>query len=241
MVSSCGEDGNEHSRHSGAKSTSGALYLDFSNPVENMPPHLKLITESVDEIEEVLYEVNSITTLHSNISIIFDNCDEGNAYYTPKISKITICIELLEEYFKIFSEESSSITEIISNTKYAMIDTLLHEVGHAIIRHNSFPVLGKEEDAADSFASYIAEKLDYGQKVILASYQTFKHRNNAHTFLPWGVHAPNIQRATNKLCFYDGIGGEIPEEFEDDLPEERKNRCKNEASSTIKDWDASLK
>lgn len=45
-----------------------------------------------------------------------------------------------------------------------------HELGHALIDQYDLPVLGREEDAADSFAAFVAVELhDDGEKVIAAT------------------------------------------------------------------------
>jgi hypothetical protein len=90
----------------------------------------------------------------------------------------------------------------------AVIDTLLHESGHAIFDLLEIPVMGREEDAADFFSIYWmlqfppgdARRLIEGIAFNMGSEarEDFSERPEPRKFA--GPHGPNVQRHYNVLC-----------------------------------------
>ena len=85
----------------------------------------------------------------------FEGCDgDANAWYDD--DAITVCYEYLVDLIRGAPAQPTAsgvtrIDAIIGPT----LDTILHEMGHALFHHHAIPVLGREEDAADQFAAYI--------------------------------------------------------------------------------------
>jgi hypothetical protein len=135
---------------------------------------------------------------------------------------------------------------VVGNTLFVMA----HEMGHALINQMDMPVLGREEDAADSFAVVTALKMGPGLSPrvlmeatkgwVLASKRDKKH-GNALAF--YDEHGLDLQRAYNVVCFMVGADAEKYRTLAADtkLPEERQKSCVWEYKATAWSWDEMLK
>jgi hypothetical protein len=120
----------------------------------------------------------------------------------------------------------------------AVVDTFLHEVGHAVIEMLEVPVFGREEDAADFFSAYVllqftpedAARLFQGVGFMMASEAkaALEKPQGAKSFA--GQHGMAPQRYYNLLCM---AYGSDPKTFADaitkgGLPKERAEGCDEE-------------
>lgn len=135
---------------------------------------------------------------------------------------------------------------IIGNTIFVMA----HEMGHGLINEMSMPVLGREEDAADSFAVVTAMKLGpkFSERVlheatmgwVLSSKEDWKEKNPVAYY---DEHSLDLQRAYNVVCFMIGSN---PEKYKalaarTKFPEYRQKACPYEWQNTAWSWDELLK
>lgn len=145
------------------------------------------------------------------------------------------------------SEKKKHLVEfIIGNTLFAMA----HEMGHGLINEMSMPVLGREEDAADSFAAITALKIGsaFSDRVLreatmgwlLASKRDKKEGN---PIAYYDEHGLDLQRAYNVVCFMVGADPEKNKKLamHARLPEERQSSCVYEWRNTAWSWDEMLK
>jgi hypothetical protein len=135
---------------------------------------------------------------------------------------------------------------VIGNAMFAMA----HEIGHGLINEMNMPVLGREEDAADSFAVVTALKIGSGfsERVLIEATKGWvlaskrdKKKGNALAF--YDEHGLDLQRAYNVVCF---IVGSDPEKYkalaaDTKLPEERQTSCAYDWKNTAWSWDEMLK
>jgi hypothetical protein len=131
-----------------------------------------------------------------------------------------------------------------------MLFTLLHEIGHAHITEMGLPVLGREEDAADSFA--VVTMLKVGS--------SFSHDVLVQATTGWFLNAYRDETEGVKLPFYDAHGldrqrafqiaclmvGSDPDRFKDlaekiDMPEERQASCQGDYSNASWSWETVMK
>jgi hypothetical protein len=138
-----------------------------------------------------------------------------------------------------------------------VVDNLLfvlgHEAGHAVIREMGVPVVGREEDAADSFSTLMALICEEG----------FGDRMLANAALGWflsdrrdrsdqrgqdaqanyyGEHGMDLQRAYNVVCL---MVGSNPGKFASvadaaRLPPERRMTCQDDYLNAKWSWDQVL-
>jgi hypothetical protein len=122
---------------------------------------------------------------------------------------------------------------------------LFHELGHAMITEFELPVLGREEDAVDNFASMLLTPDNDDPKMdasILVDAMTGWFASAELTALEdiawWDEHGPDQQRAYQIACVlygskagaYDALAEEIG------LPEERRARCADEYQAVFNAW-----
>lgn len=124
----------------------------------------------------------------------------------------------------------------------AVIGTLYHEMGHALIDVLGLPVLGQEEDAADVLAVVLAHGLweeDYARTVAWAtaySFQLSSEEGNETVF--WDVHGPDEQRYFNTVCLFYGADPEGRADFarDLDLPADRASTCADGFATADASW-----
>jgi hypothetical protein len=131
-----------------------------------------------------------------------------------------------------------------------MLFALLHEMGHAHIQEMGLPVIGREEDGADSYA--ITALLKVGGNVsknalIAATTGWFldSERNQKEgTAVPYyDAHSVDKQRAYQIVCL---MVGSDPDTFSDladkvKLPQDRQGTCAGDYSNASWSWELVLK
>ena len=131
-----------------------------------------------------------------------------------------------------------------------MLFVLFHEMAHVHVTERGLPVLGREEDAADAFATLAMLKIgsDFSHNVLLLSTKA------------WFLSAEQGEKKSNLLVFYDEHGldrqrayqivclmvGSDPDKFADlanqvKMPEERQGSCAGDYSNASWSWDTALK
>jgi hypothetical protein len=131
-----------------------------------------------------------------------------------------------------------------------MLFVLYHEMAHAAITQMGLPVLGRMEDAADTFATVRLIKVgsDFSRRVL------------ANAAKGWFLADKRDDRTGDKVEFYDEHGldqqrayqivclmvGSDDEKFKDlaketKLPEERQDTCAGDYSNAAFSWDLVLK
>lgn len=123
--------------------------------------------------------------------------------------------------------------------------TLGHELGHAVVGEFNLPVLGREEDAADSFATLALLHIgtDFARRVLVDAAQSLllvSERDARAGVAPafYGEHGLDRQRAYTIVCF---MVGSDPAEFRDlarraNLPEERQQTCQVDFEQAKDSW-----
>ena len=135
---------------------------------------------------------------------------------------------------------------IVGNTLFV----LGHEMGHGVINEMNMPVLGREEDAADSFAITTAIKMNtkFSERVLeeqvkglLFSTKRAKKEGDAPAF--YDEHGLDPQRAYNIVCYMYGSNPEKYKQLAKDtkLPEERQESCIWDYKNVAWSWDEMLK
>jgi hypothetical protein len=135
---------------------------------------------------------------------------------------------------------------VVGNTLFV----LLHEMGHVIITEMRLPVLGREEDAADTFAALALLKMgtSFSQRVLAASAKGWflsdrRDKQTGAEPLFYDEHNLSQQRAYQIVCF---MVGSDPAKFksladESNMPEARQQRCNEEDyPKTSRSWDTVL-
>ena len=172
-------------------------------------------------------------------------CDGvSNAYYSrvPKDQPtITICYEYLVDIWNIMPKENeaamvTAMDAVIGQLFFA----LAHEFGHAVFDAFDVPVFGREEDAADQFATYMMLQFgeDRAHRLITGaafSYREFikNHRQKPNVSVPLltfsSDHGPPEQRFYNLLCLAYGYDAKLFDKVANEyLPKSRARNCRYE-------------
>jgi Putative metallopeptidase len=131
-----------------------------------------------------------------------------------------------------------------------MLFVVLHEIGHVAISQMGLPVLGRPEDAADSFAAVGLIRIG----------SEFSHRVLADAAKGWFLADRRDERAGDMVAFYDEHGlnqqrayqivclmvGSDEDKFKDiatdtKLPKGRQESCAADFSNATYSWDLLLK
>ena len=134
---------------------------------------------------------------------------------------------------------------VVGNTLFI----LLHELGHVHFSEMHLPVLGREEDEADTFATLTLLKVGTGltERVLANASQGWflSDRRNQQTRakpLYYDEHDLSPQRAYQIVCL---MVGSDPAKFKDlanqaKMPESRQQSCKRDYTKASRSWDIVL-
>jgi hypothetical protein len=135
---------------------------------------------------------------------------------------------------------------VVGNIRFV----LLHEIAHAAITQMGLPVLGRIEDAADTFAilRLIRVGSDFTHQVLTQAAKGWfmadrRDRASGDKVVFYDEHQLNQQRAYQIVCL---MVGSDEDKFKDlaaetKLPEERQETCLGDFSNAAYSWDLLLK
>jgi uncharacterized membrane protein len=195
---------------------------------------------------EQLGEFLAPLRLPHKFGLTIQECGTINAFYSPSEWRMQICYEFVEavERFSPKQDEKSDVPyeEIVIG---ALVGTLLHEAGHAVFDMYNVPVFGRQEDAADAIATFIA--LQFNENVARMMVKGFSYMQRVW-FAFGGTnysdeHGTGLQRYYNTLCIAYGGAPRVFQEYitKGDLPKERADNCANEYQQVKFAFDTTLK
>jgi hypothetical protein len=126
---------------------------------------------------------------------------------------------------------------------------LMHEVGHMSISEMGLPVLGREEDAADAFATLVGLTIGtaFSERILMQSARGWfisdrRNRKEKIAAVYYLEHGLDQQRAYNIVCL---MVGSNPEKFSElaaktKLPPERQAGCMGDYSNASWSWNKVL-
>ena len=127
---------------------------------------------------------------------------------------------------------------------------LLHEMAHVVITQMGLPVLGRMEDAADSFAALrlIRAGSDFTRRILTDAAEGWfmadrRDQKTGDKVAYYDEHGLNQQRAYQIVCLMVGFDDEKFKDLakETKLPEERQDTCAGDYSNVAYSWDLVLK
>jgi len=239
----------------GTKATADSWELIPPNPqvgIEYRPPVSPQL-ESVYQYlkgRKVLEEMQRfLAPLHlpHHLELLMLECDPNhdrpdhgeNAFYDPDAREIWLCYEFIAGDIKAAPQTVTPDGFITREASIVgdLIGTALHESGHMMFHMLDVPVFGREEDAADEMASYLALKFNKDiERTIVKGFVYFWSRNKDPPSEVRGrtlfsdYHGTSSQRMYNALCLAYGGDKETFQEFVDRgwLPKERAEHCAQE-------------
>ncbi|MFB8241516.1 DUF4344 domain-containing metallopeptidase [Kitasatospora purpeofusca] len=212
-------------------------------------------------LEDIAAYASERIVLPQDIPLRATSCGQANAFWDPAAQDITLCYEYLEVLAPLLAAEQSEGTaqerseqldqDLIGETN----DTVLHELGHALVNLYDLPVVGKEEDAADQLSALLLASGDerhvgYALSTITA-YRALANaaaRGEQPLKVYADEHSLDAQRFYNWVCWLYGSDPDkyataVQSEKNPDgaLPPERAMRCPGEFLQMEKSWSPALK
>lgn len=127
-----------------------------------------------------------------------------------------------------------------------VVATFYHELGHAFIDVLQLPVLGREEDAADTLSALLintiwneetATAMIYDTSAAFVMYDAEAATEGYETAF-WDSHSLDLQRYYNLVCLFYGANPEVRDDVakELELPEDRAAGCAEEFELAEASW-----
>lgn len=220
---------------------SNRIRIEYVAPTS--PEHHQ-IYEMVKERKalEKLQEIYGAFKLPADLLLRTVGCDgASNAWYQR--GRVTVCYEYLEDVRKMMPAETTpeGITpqDAVAGQLFYVLS---HEMGHAVFDMLDIPVLGRQEDAADQFATYIMLQFgkDQARRLITgAAYSYRRFLTNPKVTAPLAAfsdtHSPPAARFFNMLCLAFGADRELFADLvtKDYLPQQRAGNCRREYGEIV--------
>ena len=199
-------------------------------------------------LETMTAEWNAVVNLPMDITVLFGECGQANAFYNSEEVAIIMCLELLDYFVRVFGPQVETEEEAFEMAIGAFTFTLHHELGHALVDVLDLPITGKEEDAVDQLSATIFlddADPETAQPVLDAAFwflseaEAQEASGASPSDLPfYGEHSLSPARFYNLLCWVYGSNPDEYQHFVTDqvLPEARADRCPKEYSQFSEAW-----
>jgi hypothetical protein len=188
----------------------------------------------LEELQHFLVPLN----LPHSLRLVAMECGYVNAFYSPADRSLNICYELVADIMdkapNIASEDGFVTRQaaIVGN----LVGVVLHEGGHMLFDMLDVPVFGREEDAADETASFIALQFnkDVARTIVKGFAYFWARESDPAASTPMSAwsdeHGSASQRMFNALCLAYGGDPQTFQEFVDRgwLPKKRADHCDQE-------------
>jgi hypothetical protein len=231
-----------------AEQQTNRMVVEYVPPTN--PAHQALYRRLMERrVLEKLQEVFSPFRLPVELKLRTVGCDGvSNAWYqkpAPGSSSpptVSVCYEYLAEIQQSMPLETTPAGTTPMNAMLGQFFYVFaHEMGHAVFDVLGVPVFGREEDAADNFATYIMLRFgDEEARALItgAAYSYKKYVQGSHVTVPLAAfsdaHSAPAQRFYNLLCTAYGSDPTRYGDFveKDYLPTSRAGSCKREYNTT---------
>ena len=140
-----------------------------------------------------------------------------------------------------------AVTEFVVGN---MLFVMMHETAHTAITQMGLPVLGRMEDAADTFATLRLIRIgsDFSHRVLTEAAEGWfmadrRDRTSGDKVAFYDEHHLNQQRAYQIVCLMVGSDDDKFKDLakETKLPDERQDTCLGDFSNAAYSWDLLLK
>ena len=222
--------------------------LVFEKPANQKEAIILKGLQQAGDAQEVVSLVNQKLKLPSALNIVFGG-DDG-PLYDPEINTIMMPYTFIDEIKTRFVKAKYAETGVTPDqaTNDAIMHTLFHELGHALVEMYQLPVVGKEEDAVDSLANVLLiEFYDKGQETVLSAADLFDLESEDKEGFEeadfWDEHSLDSQRYYSALCH---VYGSAPDNYESildntDISDDRADLCIEEYAAASRNWFKLLK
>ena len=217
--------------------------LVFNSPADVTEVMIMERLKQEGTVQGVISLINQKLRLPKPLSFIFGGKD--GPLYDPSLNEILIPYTFIDEVKARFVEAKYSETGVTPTeaTSDALMHTLFHELGHALISMHQLPIVGKQEDAVDSLANVLLiEFYDQGQETVLSAADLFDlESGDVEKFEDsdfWDEHSLDSQRYYSALCH---VYGSDPDNYASlienaNISEDRAELCIEEYETASRSW-----
>jgi len=221
---------------------SGDLILSYQPRLERIASTDKHTDRSKPQaIEELISELNQRLILPFDIYVLFVDCELPDAFYDPETHEVTLCYQLIDDYYDLFSRKLKDKTKLDDAVRAATVATFFHELGHSLVDAWKIPITGREEDAVDQLSTLVLiDATEDGEQMALDGALAFKLYADADRGekLYWDEHSLDEQRFFDTICLVYGHDEEKYAYLVENgtLPEERASFCSEDYDKVNRAW-----
>jgi hypothetical protein len=220
----------------------GDLKLRYQAPKTTNAAKPHAVGANPQAVEKQIAELNERLILPFDIYVSFEDCGEPDAYYDPEKHQITLCHQLIDEYYDLFAIKIKDKTKLDDAVKSATAATFFHELGHSLIDAWKIPTTGREEDAVDQLSTLVLiEVTEDGEQMALdgaLSFKLYADIAKGEKKIYWDEHSLDEQRFFDTICL---VYGHDEKKFaylvkDGTLPEERASFCSEDYDKVNHAW-----
>jgi hypothetical protein len=176
-----------------------------------------------------------------------DPAQAGLAQFQAGVDKAAHLLENDPRLADLTHQQRVALVEFVAGN---MLFALLHEMGHAHIQEMGLPVIGREEDGADSYAITALLKVrgSVSKNVLVAAttgwFLDSARNEKEGTRVPYyDTHSVDLQRAYQIVCLMVGSDADAFADLADKvkLPPDRQGTCAGDYSNASWSWELVLK
>lgn len=219
----------------------GDLKLRYQAPKNTSSSKAHKVGSNPQAIEKLISELNQRLALPFDMVVSFEDCGEPDAYYDPETHQITICHQLLDDYYVLFAKKIKNKTKLDEAVKAATAATFFHELGHGLVDAWKIPTTGREEDAVDQLSTVVliegtegGEQMALDGALIFKLYADFTKGEKIY----WDEHSLDAQRFFDTICLVYGHDEKKYAYLVENgtLPEERASFCSEDYDHVSRSW-----
>ncbi|MEJ7600646.1 MAG: DUF4344 domain-containing metallopeptidase [Kofleriaceae bacterium] len=179
------------------------------------------------------------------LPVLFKECGQPNAFYSPAAHTITLCHEYFDFRHDLFMKAGMDEAKSQLHSQGAMVFSFMHEFGHALHHELKLPITGRGEDAADEIAAIWLGRLG-GKGRQIAALAARAHYENSklpqHKDVYWDEHSLSMQRVHDILCLLYGADKPTytPIMKALSVPPQRLAKCVRDYGLKLNAWDTLL-
>lgn len=225
--------------------------LTFLYPAVKHPRLRKLqkLVKADAKLRKEQQAFNRIIPLPLDLPVFVQSCgreqEERGAHYDGNKLRIFLCLESVNMLRSVLATEVKSERQLNTMSVWISRFVFYHELGHALVDYFELPILGREEDAVDEFATIALlsddeQTIESALTVARSFYLLEKDELVEKEFPLWDTHSLSLQRSYNMVCL---AYGSHPEQYtafvgkkDGQLPEERAKNCEQEYQQKFKSW-----
>jgi hypothetical protein len=235
-------------------SDKGNFKIVYSDPQNEKYAQMNASLKRSGALEQLADELNAAVAIPEDVTVVFKQCGEVDARWSPKDHSIYMCYELMDDVAQRLMPLTNSGQDMEEAVGGATMFVFFHEVGHCLFDLLKLPSNGRQEEAIDQLATYVFVDCadDQIEKVALKGAYLWGHKydelsqkgaTESGLNQQWAdEHAFNAQRFYSIICWvYGHDPGKYQDMVNDLLPEARAALCPEEYARVSNAWATPLK